>query len=186
MSSPESIEIEVVEPIRSSELDSSFAKEISHHPGGEKIFLCYQCGACGGSCPVGKITDSYKPRHIIRMAMLGLKEEVLKSATIWLCASCYTCQERCPQGIEIADLMLAIRNVAVKDGYLTKTSLTQAQLLMENGRLATISRSTTRMRTKLNLPPIPSASKEAIQKIVESTGFQTLVQHARDKTVKES
>lgn len=165
--------------LRSSQLDKSFVKEIIQHPGGEKIYLCYQCGACGGSCPVGKLTDSYKPRHIIRMVMLGLKEEVLSSETIWLCASCYTCQERCPQGVEIADLMLAIRNVAVRAGYIPQTSITQAQALMETGRLVNVSSSTTRVRSRLNLPTIPATSEEAVKKIVASTGFDVLVKNLK-------
>lgn len=128
MSVKESIKVEVKEPLRSSKFDWRFPEEVRKHHGGEKLYLCYQCGSCAGGCPVGKITESYRPRHIIRMTLLGLRNDVLSSESIWLCASCYTCQERCPQGVEIADLMLAIRNVAANEGYVPRAFVDQSSI----------------------------------------------------------
>jgi heterodisulfide reductase subunit C len=164
------------ETIRSSEFDPKFAEEIKEHPGGEKLFQCFQCGACAGSCPVGKITGRYKPRLILRMAMLGLRKEVLSSDSIWLCALCYTCQERCSQGVEIADIMLSLRNIAVKEGYAPKALVIQAETLIENSRLSTIAGSTNRLRSNLGLPKISTASKDIIKTIVAATGFDKLVE----------
>ena len=73
-----------------SELDKDFAHWITSLPAGEKMKECIQCGTCSGSCPVSVYMD-YTPREIIAMARMGFKEEVLKSYTIWLCASCYAC-----------------------------------------------------------------------------------------------
>jgi heterodisulfide reductase subunit B len=41
---------------------------------------------------------------------------VLESKTIWLCASCQTCTTRCPQGMDIAGVMDALRIEARKEG----------------------------------------------------------------------
>lgn len=177
----EKVDTQIKETLRSSELDPGFSEEIMRHPGGEKLYLCYQCGCCAGSCPVGKLTDTFKPRHIIRMALLGLRKEVLSSDSIWLCASCYTCQERCPKGVEIADLMLAIRNIAVKEGYAPKLSLDQANALMESGRIAKITPLTERRRTELDLPSLPPVSVEAVRKIVEATAFDKLIEKLGEK-----
>jgi heterodisulfide reductase subunit C len=179
MSEITNIEDEERETIHSFELDPKFAEEIKEHHGGEKLNLCYQCGACAGGCPIGKLTGSYKPRHILRMAMLGLKREVLSSDSIWLCALCYTCQERCSQGVEIADIMLILRNIAVREGYVPQASVDQAKALIENGRLATIAGSTERLRSKLGLPQISTSSKDVVKKIVEITGFNELVEKMR-------
>ena len=171
--------VEFKEAFRSTELDPEFAREVREHPGGEKLFLCYQCGACAGSCPVGKLTDSYKPRQILRMVSLGFKKDVLSNDSIWLCASCYTCQERCPQGVEIADIMLALRNIAAREGFVPKAFVDQALLLMENGRLIGMSNSIQQQRSKLGLPNVPPTSKEVVKKIVAITGFDKLVEKLR-------
>ena len=56
------------------------------------------------------------PAQLLRAVRLGLDDEVLASRTIWLCASCQTCTTRCPQGIDIARVMDAIRGVLIEEG----------------------------------------------------------------------
>ncbi|HID26524.1 MAG TPA: heterodisulfide reductase subunit C [Methanosarcinales archaeon] len=80
-----------------------------------KILTCMQCGNCAGSCPTSSSMD-YTPRQIIRMIQLGLKQEILSSNTIWLCASCYSCTVRCPRDIKITEVMNALRRLAISEG----------------------------------------------------------------------
>jgi heterodisulfide reductase subunit C len=54
------------------------------------------------------------PNQIIRFAQLGLKDELLKSKSIWTCASCMTCNARCPKGINIAEVIEAIRQILLR------------------------------------------------------------------------
>ncbi len=77
---------------------------------------CYQCGKCTAGCPVAFAMD-YTPRQIMRLMQLGLKEEALKSHSIWLCASCETCYARCPKEIDLAKVMETIRIEAKEMGY---------------------------------------------------------------------
>ncbi|MFH1625529.1 MAG: 4Fe-4S dicluster domain-containing protein [Pseudomonadota bacterium] len=76
---------------------------------------CYQCSMCSDGCPVAYAMDYY-PNQIIHMVRLGLKEMVLKSTTIWLCASCETCATRCPNEIDIVGLMDVLRSESLKGG----------------------------------------------------------------------
>lgn len=100
---------------------ASFVEDIEREVGFQ-VRNCYQCGKCSAGCPVSFAMD-YTPRQIIRMLQLGLTEEALKSRTIWLCASCETCSTRCPQGIEPAKLMEALRIEAKKVGYVSERNV---------------------------------------------------------------
>lgn len=76
---------------------------------------CFQCRKCTNGCPASFAMDIF-PDQIIRLAILGQKEEVLRSRTIWVCASCETCSTRCPNGVRIAELMDYFKELAVRLG----------------------------------------------------------------------
>lgn len=80
---------------------------------GQNLFACYQCGNCTAGCPVSFAMD-LGPHQVIRFSLLGLEEEVLKSNTFWMCASCLQCTSRCPKGLDIARIMEAIRLVILR------------------------------------------------------------------------
>jgi len=94
--------------------DLSFAGEIERRSQAH-LERCYQCLACSSGCPVAYAMD-YPPHQIIRMTQLGLKDRVLNSLTIWLCASCETCATRCPNDIEIVRVMDVLRETALGEG----------------------------------------------------------------------
>jgi len=96
------------------DLDSTFLEEIIRTSGCTDIDGCLQCGTCSSSCPMSAYMD-FSPRKIIGMIKSGFKDEVLKSFTIWLCPSCYTCQVRCPARIKITDIMYALKRKAIEE-----------------------------------------------------------------------
>ncbi|MBS7616067.1 4Fe-4S dicluster domain-containing protein [Candidatus Bathyarchaeota archaeon] len=151
-----------------------FSREITRMLGGETITYCYQCGTCASSCPVAKTTDRYNPRQIIRMALLGQRYEVLNGDSIWLCASCYNCQERCPQKVEIADVIYALRNMAIREGNIPALYAEFANGLMSEGRLAPISKFLEKKRSDYGLPPLKPTGVEALKKIFSATGFDKI------------
>jgi heterodisulfide reductase subunit C len=103
--------------ILARELDPHFKYEVAEEPGGENIKVCFSCGVCTAGCPVSEIDPNYNPRRIIRMILLGMREQVLASDFIWLCTLCYKCYARCPQNVKFTDVMGALRNMAVREGY---------------------------------------------------------------------
>ena len=100
-----------------NDMDHGFKYDVAAEPGGGNIKLCYACGLCTAACPVAAIDPEYNPRKIIRMVLLGMRKEVLSSSFIWLCSQCYTCQAHCPQEVNFADVMKALRSMAVREGY---------------------------------------------------------------------
>ncbi|MHA2611552.1 MAG: 4Fe-4S dicluster domain-containing protein [bacterium JZ-2024 1] len=93
----------------------SFREEIENmfYAGdGNPLTRCIQCGTCSSTCPAAPFMD-YSPRKIIEMIRRGLKIQVLKSNTFWMCTSCYSCTVKCPAGIRITDLMYALKRYAL-------------------------------------------------------------------------
>lgn len=108
-------------------LDPSFKYEIAERPGGENIRKCFACGTCTAGCPAFHADHEYNPRRIIRMILLGMRDEVLKSPVIWLCHQCYACSANCPQDVDFSHIMMAVRDIAVNAGYHPKDRLEKVE-----------------------------------------------------------
>ena len=80
---------------------------------GQDLLACYQCGKCSAGCPAVGHMDIL-PNQIIRFAQLGLENELSQSKSIWICASCMTCNTRCPKGINIAEVIEAVRQILLR------------------------------------------------------------------------
>jgi Fe-S oxidoreductase len=85
--------------------------------GGEALKKCYQCGTCTGTCPWTPITH-FNIRKLVRFGQLGIDgiEEYM-----WGCSTCKFCVDRCPRGVEIIDVVTAIRNVYSGGGMLPQS-----------------------------------------------------------------
>ncbi len=136
--------------------DPNFRKELARQPGGEKISACFMCRTCVASCPISSVNDKFHPLRIIRMALYGLKEQVLSSDFIWLCSSCYACQERCPQGVSITEFMTLLKNMAAKEGYMPSGIRAQLDLVKGEGRIYPIDDFDNKKRAKIDLPAVPT------------------------------
>jgi heterodisulfide reductase subunit C len=138
-----------------SKSDPKFRKELASRPGGEKFMACFTCRTCTASCPVSAVNNRFSPYRIIRMALYGLKEEVLRSDFIWLCSSCYACQERCPQGVSITEFMTLLKNMAVEEGHAPAGIRAQRDLIKGQGRIYAIDEFDNKKRNKIDLPSLP-------------------------------
>jgi len=79
--------------------------------------VCDQCGKCSSACPVARHIETFNPRQIVAKVSLGRMSELLESDEIWTCTSCQKCKERCPENISPYDLIMILRNLAVRAGY---------------------------------------------------------------------
>ncbi len=75
---------------------------------GQDIYKCFQCGTCGGACPMSGQMEIL-PRKIMRMLQLGMAQSISELETGWECASCHSCSVNCPRGIDLARVMEAVR-----------------------------------------------------------------------------
>jgi len=84
----------------------------------EKLKYCFECGICTASCSMAELLGkSYNPRVLLEKILLN-PEEVLNSEELWLCAWCYRCYKRCPQGLKIPEILLFLKAKAVEHGLL--------------------------------------------------------------------
>ena len=98
--------------ISKQRLQSDFVKKVEEISG-QSLLSCNQCGKCSAGCPMCFAMDLL-PNQIIRLAQLGLEEDIAKSKTVWVCASCLTCSIRCPRGVDVGSVMEALRLITLR------------------------------------------------------------------------
>lgn len=80
-----------------------------------QVYHCMECGKCTGSCPmVDLFPDDFHPHHLLSDFIYN-REKVLSGQSLWLCASCYRCNKRCPQRMELPDIFINIRKMAIRE-----------------------------------------------------------------------
>lgn len=77
-------------------------------PEGGNLNLCLTCGACSSGCPATGLEDM-DPRKFLRMAALGMDDEILASDWPWMCTMCWRCLYVCPMKIDIPQLIFNVR-----------------------------------------------------------------------------
>ena len=120
---------------------------------------------------MARFSDTYRPRTIIRMAQLGLKDRVLNSDTLWLCAACFTCTDRCPQGVEVASVIRVLRNLAAEKGIVPAVFREQAACILDSGYAYKIPELRIKKRETQGLPPLPKGNTEKIRKVLKGIKF---------------
>ena len=153
--------------IKTGDLDPRFKYEISKVPGAENIKLCFQCGTCTADCPIARFCDIYRPRKLMRMTQLGMKDRVLSSEALWLCAACFTCVDHCPQGVEIASVLRALRNMAVKEGIMPAVFRELTSNILKTGYAYRIPELRLKKRGEKGLPPLPKANVKDVSKLFD-------------------
>ena len=159
-----------------SVINFEFRNEVLKH--NTSLNYCYQCSTCSGCCPVALITQGgYNPRKIIEEAILGLQDKLIETQdpNPWLCSTCQTCVELCPQKVEITEIFILIKNKCFKTGKVPKAFISQGRAVLENGVALPYSKAIITRREKLGLPSIKTAQVDEIKKILKETKFENSI-----------
>ncbi|MEM1658914.1 MAG: CoB--CoM heterodisulfide reductase subunit C [Candidatus Jordarchaeales archaeon] len=168
--------------------DTDFTQEVIEYASKffenvENVKSCIQCATCTGSCPSGRET-AWRVRKLIRQIQLGLKNAAIRNDVLWDCTTCYTCQERCPRLIPITDIVRAVRNIAVRNGFMLPRHVQVAGLMIKHGHAVPINDEVKAVRKEIGLselPPTVHSYPDAlgeVKKLLDETGFTKLVEEA--------
>ena len=163
--------------IDEGQLEPDFAKEIVKY-GGKDVMTCLQCGNCTGVCPISLKID-YKTRSIIKFCQFGLKKFTL--GTRWVCATCYRCYEHCPADINPAEVMIALRHIAIREGVIPPFIKVAATNLVKYGQSVRPDPEIEKIRKELELQDVPSRAEKyskvirEINVLVHASGYDKLI-----------
>ncbi|MFW9897195.1 MAG: 4Fe-4S dicluster domain-containing protein [Candidatus Thorarchaeota archaeon] len=154
-------------------IDFNFRNQILGNEIGNTLAYCYQCATCSGACPVAQVTEGrYNPRRLILDALLGLKEKIFgpeNAFNIWGCTVCDTCDEVCPQKVELTEIFTILKNMSVERGEAPAHYTGQASTVLEHGKAIPMQPAIERRRTQLGLPEIMAPDMGEIKKLLEAT-----------------
>lgn len=100
--------------------DRPFQHELNLSAQAKNFSVCFGCQTCTTVCPVVAHHDHPQealgllPHQIMHAAGLGLREMALGSNMLWDCLTCYQCQEQCPRGVSVTDVLYELKNSAIK------------------------------------------------------------------------
>jgi Fe-S oxidoreductase len=77
-------------------------------PEGGHLDMCLTCGLCSAGCPATGL-EGMDPRKFLRMAALGMDQEVTSTPWVWMCTMCARCAHVCPMSIDIPQLVFRAR-----------------------------------------------------------------------------
>jgi len=139
----------------------------------DEIKYCYQCNRCSDVCPVAAAAPGrYEPRTLIMASFLGLPQLALGSPDkfmIWGCQVCDTCDEICPNHIELTEIFTLIKNIAVQQGKAPDYYTSQAKTILQFGKAIPMQPAIERRRQKFGIPPEPKCNVDEIKAILTET-----------------
>ncbi|MEJ2717312.1 MAG: 4Fe-4S dicluster domain-containing protein [Deltaproteobacteria bacterium] len=147
---------------------------------------CYQCGVCVGGCPVGRWREDFNPRRIVEMIVRDELEELVGSEAIWLCSACFTCLDRCPQKIEVTELITHVKNVAARLGNVPEGELKKARIIVKEGWAGLPVGRTLKQRAALHLPELDQDEELAdLKELMKAMKQEGVLHRERSSPEKE-
>ncbi|MFX0074077.1 MAG: 4Fe-4S dicluster domain-containing protein [Candidatus Hermodarchaeota archaeon] len=160
-------------------VDFEFRKQVmDYHIGSDLIKYCYQCSRCADNCPITKVTTDfytttgYNPRSNILNALLGYKDAIFNAdpLVIWGCTVCDTCDEVCPQNIELTEIFTFLKNQSVADGKGPDFIYSQAEQIFLAAKAIPSQPAIERRREQLGLPPVAEPDVDEFQTLLKNIG----------------
>lgn len=101
-------------------IEGTFKGRLSLSAQANTFSICFGCQTCTNACPVVASYDNPQevlgllPHQIMHACALGLRDMAFGTAMLWDCLTCYQCQEQCPQGVCVTDVLYELKNLVVE------------------------------------------------------------------------
>ena len=111
------------EVISLTPINKEFKEKVDLSSQATTYSYCFSCQNCSTVCPVVANYENPQevlgllPHQIMRSVGLGLKDLAFGSKMLWDCVTCYQCQEHCPQGVKVTDVLYELKNLAIKESF---------------------------------------------------------------------
>ena len=152
--------------MKMSKANLDFLKELPRVEEVGTVIACFQCSACVADCPAASHSSRFNPRDIMLKVLLGLEEELLtENSVVWDCTTCYTCMERCPQGVRPIEVITGVKNALARRGLLPAGVAAAAENIRSTGRVIVHSEAVERRRKELGLPAY--GAEKRIEEVVK-------------------
>ena len=142
---------------------------------------CFQCGICAASCPVFRVAPEFNPRIAV--------DEVIRTGSVevtgreWSCAYCLMCEERCPMGVALSEILIDIKNLSSQTGKVPPSIIEMMDVIRFTGKVSQASARTDKKRKELGLPDLPKPDIDEVKKIFELTGAADRLTRYREAEV---
>jgi heterodisulfide reductase subunit C len=134
--------------------------------------MCFQCNTCVSGCPVFKIFPEFKPAELARELFLNHSIPMYRDQpAFWLCSSCLTCEQKCPQDVDIAHIFYKLKNWSVENNVGVPEGIIKEAETMKMGITTSVSQSIVNRRKQMGLPELPKADLDEVNKILKNSGF---------------
>lgn len=100
--------------------DRIFHAELNLSTQSKTFSACFGCQTCTAVCPVVTHYENPQevlgllPHQIMHATGLGLRELAFGSNMLWDCLTCYRCQEACPRGVSVTDVLYELKHLALQ------------------------------------------------------------------------
>ena len=89
------------------EPDTGLIREVMEAGAGD-LKKCFQCATCSATCSLSP-EDGTFPRKQMLLAQWGMKNELMKDPSPWLCFYCGECSKLCPRQANPGETMMSLR-----------------------------------------------------------------------------
>jgi len=144
------------------------------------IKTCYNCSKCSDNCPITAVTTDdytttgYNPRGNFLMTLLGHERLLLggDNLIIWGCTVCITCDEVCPENIELTEIFTFLKNQSVALGKGPEFVYSQTKTVFENGKAIPSQPAIERRREQLGLPKVSEPDISELQTLLKNMDIE--------------
>ncbi|MHA2621292.1 MAG: 4Fe-4S dicluster domain-containing protein [bacterium JZ-2024 1] len=149
-------------------LEPQLRHKIANILGGQEFYLCFQCGRCTSHCPVfTQYPQAFNPRRILEKVAIG-HPGVLDDTAIWRCTTCYECFEHCPWGINLAEVIVALRNLAIQKNGVPKELASLWAQVQKGGYILPETERIRNLRGELGLEPLKTNGLEDVKALAKA------------------